>query len=208
MTVVVVAPHPDDEAIGCGGTIIRHVRAGERVVTVFLTSGEGGLSTLSAEQARRVREAEAQDAATILGTADAVFLRGPDSAVARKTDAVGHALRRVLVAETPETIYLPHPCDGHPDHAAALDVVRAALPPDAAPAIHGFEVWTPLASPHFVADISDVVDVKMAAIRCYTSQLTQFAYDEAALGLSRYRGVLMGGCRHAEAFQSFDGRQA
>ena len=78
MNVVVIAPHPDDEAIGCGGSICLHHSRGDRVTAVFLTSGELGLKHLPADEACRIREAEARAAATILGIAAIDFLRLPD----------------------------------------------------------------------------------------------------------------------------------
>ena len=65
MNVLVVVPHPDDESIGCGGTICLHAARGDRVAAVFLTSGELGLRKLPQEKAWRVREREAEKAAEI-----------------------------------------------------------------------------------------------------------------------------------------------
>jgi LmbE family N-acetylglucosaminyl deacetylase len=56
--VLVVAPHPDDEVMGCGGTICLHRQAGASVTVVFLTSGERGLPDLPADRVRLLREAE------------------------------------------------------------------------------------------------------------------------------------------------------
>src|SRR5687767_8382251 len=66
MIVLVIAPHPDDECIGCGGAICRHVQRGDKVHAVFLTSGELGLKELPREQAWQMREEEARNAAKIL----------------------------------------------------------------------------------------------------------------------------------------------
>ena len=60
LDILFIAPHPDDEAIGCGGTIGLHVDRGDRVLTVFLTSGELGLKRLPREEPWRERETEAQ----------------------------------------------------------------------------------------------------------------------------------------------------
>ena len=65
MNVLVVAPHPDDETIGCGGTLCLHQQRGDRVVVVFLTSGELGLKHLPPQEAWTIREKEANAAARI-----------------------------------------------------------------------------------------------------------------------------------------------
>src|SRR4051812_24596047 len=77
-TVVVIAPHPDDESIGCGGAILSHTGRGDRVHVVFLTSGELGLKHLKVEEAWNIRESEARAAAGILGISQLTFLRQPD----------------------------------------------------------------------------------------------------------------------------------
>ena len=63
--VLVLSPHPDDESIGCGGTICKHVAAGDEVRIVFLTSGEKGGHGTSAVETRRIRESEAASAARV-----------------------------------------------------------------------------------------------------------------------------------------------
>ena len=78
MNVLVIAPHPDDEAIGCGGTICLHTDRGDHVAEVFLTSGEFALKDLTREKAWAIRENEAQESAGILGITSVTFLRRPD----------------------------------------------------------------------------------------------------------------------------------
>ena len=60
--ILVLSPHPDDEAIGCGGTLRKHVVEGDAVRVIFLTSGEGGGHGRTAEETRRLREREARRA--------------------------------------------------------------------------------------------------------------------------------------------------
>ena len=127
MTVLVIAPHPDDESIGCGGALRLHRLRGDRVVAVFLTSGELGLKHLPREAAWEIREREARCAAKILGCVEVAFLRRPDWFVGSDVKGAAKALRPILKREAPQMIYLPHPADAHPDHQAALPVVRAAL---------------------------------------------------------------------------------
>ena len=79
--ILVLSPHPDDEAIGCGGTLLRHVGQGDNVRVVFLTSGEKGGHGRSEADTLRVREQEAREAARILGVRQQEFWREPDGAL-------------------------------------------------------------------------------------------------------------------------------
>ncbi len=204
MNVLVVAPHPDDESIGCGGTICLHTAVrGDRVAIVFLTSGELGLKHLPRGEAWRIREAEAELAAEALGVAALTFLRRPDWYVGDGVGEAAAAVGPVLEREAPQRIYLPHPGEWHPDHRAALPVVRGALrgsgiPP---PSLLTYEVWTPLTEYDDGEDISAVMRRKLRAVRCHRSQIEQLRYDRAVYGLNLYRGAIAWGCRFAEVFR-------
>lgn len=203
MNVLVIAPHPDDESIGCGGAICLHAERGDRVAVVFLTSGELGLKHLAREAAWRVREGEAEKAAAILGIATMKFLRCPDWFVCDRVDEAATLVRPVLEREVPDLVYLPHTGEWHPDHRSALPIVLEALQGVRidAPRLLAYEVWTPLAEYGHVEDISSVMARKLLALRCYHSQLGYFHYDRAIRGLNQYRGELAARCRYAEVFQ-------
>jgi LmbE family N-acetylglucosaminyl deacetylase len=202
MNVAVVAPHPDDETLGCGGSIRLHADQGDQISVIFLTSGELALGHLPAEEARRIREREADEAAAVLGATSTVFLRGPDWTVGDTIETLAMALRPILADQAPAIIYLPHAGEWHPDHAAALPLVSAAIRNwgGNVPQLLSYEVWTPLSAYGCVRDITSVMEQKMTAVRCYQSQLQSFRYDRAILGLDKYRGALAGHCDYAEVF--------
>ncbi len=203
MNVVVIAPHPDDESIGCGGTLCRHADQGDRVLVVFLTSGELGLKDLAREEAWRIRENEARRAAEILGVAQLHFLRGPDWMTGEHRRKLAAALAPILNGEAPELIYLPHAAESHPDHKAALPIVRAALKACglARTRLRTYEVWTPLTEHDHVENISAMMPRKLRALRAHRSQLREFDYVRAVRGLNQFRGALAGKCDYAEVFQ-------
>jgi LmbE family N-acetylglucosaminyl deacetylase len=203
VNVVVIAPHPDDEAIGCGGAMCLHADRGDRVVTAFLTSGERGIKGLDRDAAWRIREAEAAAAAAILGAAGVVFLRQPDYDLSNRVDEAAGALAAVLARERPELLYLPHPSEWHPDHRAAGPIARKALRSAGSTArLRLYEVWTPLAEYDDGEDITAVMARKLRAVRAYESQVGQLRYDRGVCGLNKYRGALAWGCRYAEVFQT------
>src|SRR5436190_20714794 len=127
MNVLVLAPHPDDETIGCGGALCLHAARGDRITTIFLTSGELGLKHLQRERAWAIREKEAKAAAKILGITDLIFLRCSDWTLGNEVPKAVGLLRPILKRTKPKLVYLPHPDDGHPDHKATLPIVRAAF---------------------------------------------------------------------------------
>jgi N-acetylglucosamine malate deacetylase 1 len=198
----VLAPHPDDEAIGCGGAMCRHASRGDRVSVAFLTSGELGLPHMSRENAWHIRESESQRAAEILGVADVAHLRLPDWYLGDHVNEAVDRLRPVLQREYPDTVYLPHTQESHPDHVVTLPILRRALTvlEIGMPSLRTYEVWTPMAKYDLVKDISDFMEIKLRAINCYKSQLQHFHYDRAARGLSMYRGALAARSQYAEVF--------
>lgn len=208
MNVLVIAPHPDDEVIGCGGAVCLHAKDGDRVSAVFLTSGEIGLRHLPKEKAWGIREREAKQAAKILGIANLHFLRQPDWTLGDHVKEASSLLAPVLEKEKPQIIYLPHPEDGHPDHQAALGILRTALKRirKLNPQLLAYEIWSPLASHDVVTNITPVMPRKVRALRAHRSQLNDFDYVKGVIGLNQYRGEIAGKCRFAEVFRSLPAR--
>jgi LmbE family N-acetylglucosaminyl deacetylase len=210
MNVLVIAPHPDDESIGCGGALCKHATQGDRVVVVYLTSGELGLKHLPREKAWQIREREARQAVKVLGLAEVIFLRGTDWFVGNEVRKLAGALSAILKREPPVLVYLPHPQEWHPDHKAALVVVQSALQQSGipVPSLQGYEVWTPIAEYDHVEDISAMMPRKLQALRAHRSQLKAFSYERAVRGLNQYRGALAARCRYAEVFQTLNSQPA
>lgn len=191
--VLVISPHPDDESIGCGGTLRKHVVEGDIVHVIFLTSGESGGHGRGVQETRRLREAEAKKAAKILGLAKIEFWQEPDGAL-RAARSVVRKLQSVIKAWKPDLLYAPHGEEQHPDHRSAARLVRRALAGlparDSKPLVRLFEVWTPLQRMDHIEDISDYIKVKLAAIEVYATQCAVVDFVDAFRGLARYRGEM------------------
>ena len=190
--VLVTSPHPDDEAIGCGGSICWHVERGDEVDVLFFTSGEGGGHGRGETATVTLREAEARAAAAILGYSPH-FWRLSDGALAPAPELVKR-FRELLAAEGVNLVYVTNPREMHPDHRASCELVRqaaAGLPAERRPDVLMYEVWTPLERCDEIRDITPFVERKRRAIRAHASQCEQISFDDAILGLNRYRGELL-----------------
>lgn len=209
--VVVLAPHMDDETIGCGGAVARHVMAGAPVHVVFLTDGRHGSSTLSglsgdarrAEELRIValRKAEAQRALHKLGVGSVSYLDAEDGALGADTAIVAR-LRAILEAQRPELVYVPCYLEGHPDHLAASRLLLAAASdPSLRFQCMAYEVWTPL-FPNCLVRIDEVMELKKSALSEYRSQLADLDYLHTSVGLNAYRSAGFSGHfgKYAEAY--------
>lgn len=186
--LLVVSPHPDDDVIGCGGLIQQAVAQGEFVHTVHLTSGENGAPGTAPAVVLEWRERDARAAGELLGIGRIEFFEEPDGALL-PTASVVDRLADYIAFHRPRTILIPHPLESHPDHNAATLAVQA-LGPLAGVDVLTYEVWTPMPIYAYVVDISEQMERKVEAIRLHESQVYRVKFDEAILGLNRYRGEL------------------
>jgi LmbE family N-acetylglucosaminyl deacetylase len=201
--VTVLAPHQDDEVIGPGGTIRRHVLAGAPVSVVLLTDGKyGGYNPDGSLVARRKQESI--DAAKIMGTEAPVFLDGPDNSLA-ETPEIVRKVADLLKQKNAKYVYLPALTDNHRDHWAANRILFAALAqlPEAqikSLVIRGYEIWSPTMA-NRVVDITAQADIKRQAIAAFPSQTSIDDYGSAILGLNQYRALkTLHGKGYCEAF--------
>jgi LmbE family N-acetylglucosaminyl deacetylase len=209
--VVVLAPHMDDETIGCGGTLALHAQRGAKITVVFLTDGRNGsskLSTLPREQRDQAqhwlvetRKQEARLALADLGIEEMLCLNAEDGALQADAGAA-QQLRAILRERQPHLVYLPFYLEEHADHRAVskilLDAVAAT---DLQFQCVGYEVWTPL-FPNCLVRIDRTMPLKKTALTRYVSQLAEADYLHACVGLNAHRsaGLLDARNGYAEAF--------
>ncbi|MBQ0937190.1 PIG-L deacetylase family protein [Ideonella paludis] len=204
--VLVISPHADDEAIGCGGTVLKHVAEGAEVTVLHLTDGRNGCKRLQDphlppdERAtlvawvRQTREAEARAWAAGAGVRAVEFLGLSDSEVSASPQAVA-GLKAVLERIQPDLIYVPAITDLLEDHWRANLLLDAAL--NAAPGawqgrllLRSYEVWSPLPA-NRVVDVSAEFERKLELLRLYKSQLADVDYCRAIEGLNAYRSTML-----------------
>jgi len=224
---LVVTAHPDDVDFVAGGTVATWVAAGIEVTYLVLTDGTAGGDDPAVPDATlaAVRRAEQAAAAKVLGVGDVRFLGYPDGELVA-TPGLRRDIARVVRQVRPHRVLIPSPeinwaflPDLHPDHRAAGEAALAAVYPDARnPRAHpdlarteGLAAWavpeiwvmTGPRPDHFV-DVTDVVELKVAALRAHASQ-TGALPDLPGRVRSRLAGwAAAGGLpagRLAEAFQ-------
>ncbi|MGQ0616006.1 MAG: PIG-L deacetylase family protein [Acidimicrobiia bacterium] len=200
--VLVVSPHPDDESLGCAGTMARLARAGAVMRVVVATDGDATRgSAASGEETARLRRGEVTAAAALLG-AQVAFLGLTDGSLAGSTGDLVDGLARQLHQFRPEVVFAPWLLDGHPDHravAAALATALAGDDGDSRPEVWGYETWTALV-PNRLVDVTATIEDKRRALALHRT--AGLAIDlSASIGLNRWRSLhgLMGE-GYAEAF--------
>jgi LmbE family N-acetylglucosaminyl deacetylase len=192
---LVLAPHYDDDVFGCGGLLIQLADASTALRVVFVSDGSGGAEvTRSQETYAQRRRDEAIAALKIVGVDDVGHLDLPDGALAQHIPEIEHAIADELAEHHPDLVLAPSPLEITPDHQAvfaALHRVLTELRGDAeldmaALRVLLYEVNHP-AYPNLLIDISSELERLSKAVGCHESQLELHRYDEAALGMRRYR---------------------
>ncbi len=211
--ILVIAPHQDDEVLGCGGYIRKSIEAGSSVVILFITSGWSGVRNkgMSEEEKIKVRESEAIKAGNILGVKKFVFLKKDDRTIyADKT--LLFDIVKIIQSVQPDIILSPHEDDADLEHQLANKLTKEAvwlakegalitkLPPaQRLKEVLFYEVWTPIKKPTVCVDITKEFDLKIEALAQYKSQLKQRDYIRIVSGLNTFRGG-MKGFKYAEVF--------
>jgi len=154
--VLVLSPHPDDEVIGCGGTLLDVSAQGGAITIVQVTDGSDSAAFIDEPDSvrRQVRLDEAARVARGLGARELVCLRADNRAL-RATPELSARVRDVLEHTRPGTVFAPSFTDIHPDHQTVLRLLAEALAelPRPLPDVALYEVWS-LVAPTHVHDVN------------------------------------------------------
>lgn len=200
-TALVLAPHSDDETLGCGGTLARLRQAGWRVRVLVITDGAQGdpCGYLGNEDVVTHRQGETRAALECLGVEEVSFLAMPEGEPFA-WEAVGANLRDQLEALAPDWLLVPPVLDFHRDHVhtslLAMDLWQGR---GCRERLFLYELWQPLPI-NRVVDVTQVLAIKRQAIAAYGLPLRYLDYADAFEGLMRYRGIYLtpGPGTHAE----------
>ncbi|MDJ0734629.1 MAG: PIG-L deacetylase family protein [Nostocaceae cyanobacterium] len=201
--ILIIAPHADDEVLGCGGTIARYVNSGDEVHVLVTTVGDPHMYP---PEIQKKLHQELDAAHSILGISSVKFL----DFFAPKLDTIpgyklAEAINKVIDLLQPNIIYLPHRGDLHSDHQAVYHATLvAARPINGCPVRQLFcyetlsetEWAAPFADRAFIptvfVNITDYLQQKLKAMSCYQSQLKQAPHPrslETITALAKLRGA-------------------
>lgn len=211
--LLVVAPHPDDEVLGAGGTVARFAASGGEVTVLTVAAH---MPPLYPEGVHETTIAEAREAHAVLGVRESVFLDYPAVCIGNTplhefNASVAKAIARV----EPQVVLLPYP-DRHVDHRAVFEAVMVAVRPvgpgRGIKMIAAYETlsethWNaphiePNFTPNWCVDITATLDKKLEGMACYASQVHPFPQPrsvEALKALALFRGS-QAGFAYGEAF--------
>ncbi len=217
-SVLVIAAHPDDEVLGCGGTIARLINEGSIVNIAFLADGvmSRGESKEEKNEDLEIRRAAAKKACGILGTKSVSFRDFPDNCM--DTVAlldIAKVVEALIEQYQPDTIFTHHFSDLNIDHRLTNQAVITACRPQqdsSVKTILSFEVpssteWqisgnNGIFNPNWFVDITETLDVKLSALDAYADELRDWPHPRSHKGvesLARWRGATVS-MRAAEAF--------
>ncbi|MCI5873933.1 MAG: PIG-L family deacetylase [Clostridiales bacterium] len=213
MKILVIAPHPDDEILGVGGTMARYASEGHQVFVCVVT--KGSLPLFDTEEVKKVR-LECQNADNLIGVEKTFFLDFPAAMLEeipryRLNDSIAEIIRKI----EPDEVYLPHRGDMQIDHKMIVDAAMVALRPRYKHVIKRIYAYETLSEtgwdipnivnefiPTVYTDISDFIEKKVEALNFFESQMAEYPNVrsvQAVRALAMYRGATVN-LKAAEAF--------
>jgi LmbE family N-acetylglucosaminyl deacetylase len=220
MKILVIAAHPDDEVLGCGGTIRRLSSQGAEVHVLILATGLTSRADFPSESASadlEVHYERARKAAVLLGAMNVSFAGFPD----QKMDTlpllqVTQRIESELELIKPDTVFTHHGGDLNMDHVITYRATLTATRPTTSSgvrAVYAYEIpssteWAfqrfePKFQPNLFLDISETLPLKVEAMHIYESEARPFPHPRSPLALesiARKWGSTVG-CKAAEAFE-------
>ena len=209
LNILCVGAHPGDPEFGCGGTLGKYSRMGHKVVILYVTRGEAGDPTLTFAQSGSLRTKEAEASCLILN-AKPLFVGQIDANTELNKISIDNSVKMIL-NEHPDIVFTHWPMDTHPDHqVAGLLGFNAWVKADKQFDLFYYEVNTGSETLGFAPtdyiDISDVRDLKKAAMFAHKTQNPEEIYNTFFRAMEEFRG-LEAGVKAAEGFMHFKAKE-
>jgi len=201
-SMLIVAPHQDDETIGCGGALALQVRAGRAAHIVILQDGADVHEELgmARETLVSLRNEESRRAAAVLGLPSPRFLNHAN--LEAEAPKVIEELSETIAAVHADAVFVPFLLDGHPDHRTANYILAQALKTIGWNVrVLGYEVWG-LTLPNVLLIIDEVMGQKLEMLACFEFANKAVDYVHTTKGLNMYRSRMQGAgvCQYVECF--------
>lgn len=211
--ILVIAPHPDDEILGCGGTMIKNIAESNEVYVCIVTKG---CPPLYKPERTAINQQDARNCHQHIGVKKTFFLDFP-AAMLEKCERyeLNGRILDVIKEIQPDEVYIPHWGDMQKDHQIVAEAAMVALRPKYHPQVkkvYGYETMSETAwnapnvqndfVPNVYVDITDFLEDKKKALAFFSLQVSAFPdarSEEAIEALAKYRGALMD-MKAAEAF--------
>ncbi len=214
--LLVVAAHPDDEALGCGGTLLKYNKKGYRINLMFFTDGVGSRKNKDINKEKKARIKAATKAAKIFCCKKPIFNEFPDNELDKISNLrLARIIEKEIKKTKPEIIFTHFKNDLNIDHKKINQaLITACRPQKKSPVkkILFFEVpssteWQidkskNIFNPQWFEDISNEFKKKIQAIQCYKKEIRRPPHPRSIDGitsLNKWRGSMIG-VRYAEAF--------
>jgi N-acetylglucosamine malate deacetylase 1 len=201
-SMLVVAPHQDDEVIGCGGALALQALSGYTASVVILHDGadEHGSVSMSRDALEELRNEESRDAAREISIAPPIFFGLRE--LRSSAEATAQTLRRLIEEQHVDAIFTPFVLDGHPDHRACNFILAKALVElNRTIRIFQYEVWSHCI-PNVLVVIDSVADKKEKMLACFKFANKAINYSHATKGLNMFHSRLLpaGEASYVECF--------
>lgn len=188
--ICILAPHPDDETIGCGGLLALYAKQCD---VICLTDGRYGDPNIAPDKMTQIRRKEFESVMKKFGVNKFTMLGIEDSHL-RQNKAEFQKLK----LRDYDYILVPSPRDSHPDHMAVSEMLKKSMYGSAQ--IVYYEIWNTLANQTHYIDISSIVTKKRNMINMYKSQVKHIDYASRIIALNHYRGI----CHNIEYEEAYE----
>jgi len=208
MTVLVFAAHPDDEVLGCGGTLAKYAQKGRKIVIVISSHGAGSDPLKDPKIITERRLKESRRALSVLGVDEVLFLGLSDLNFVKQLSKIDTIKRiaDILRQYKPDTIFTHTLDDPHPAHRAVTKLVkRLSEKMKPKPQVYTFAISSPFRLfqrelPRLYIDISKTFKLKQRALSMFKSQRTPLVYYKTLILLRNWLAGFKSGFKYAEVF--------
>ena len=178
--MLIIAPHPDDECIGCGGVLSKY---SNQCKVIVMTDGSKGSFSEFPTKLIDIRRAEFENEMHLLGIEEYEYLKYPDGELLSHKNCMDN-----IDINEYDLVFLPWGEDNHPDHMATYDYAITKLEKERYKGrVYIYEVHVPFHDVDVYVDITRVIDIKIRLIQCHKSQINNICYDDKAKALAKYR---------------------